>query len=124
MFHGGDLKRAVESPLKTDRRNRLSAERPAANRAGVCAGQDFQIIGEFLQPLDTREELARAGLRLAGQFGSADVADHQRVPGQQKPRVGSAGLVRDQQGNVLRRVPRSMQHPGLYVAEIQQVSIA
>ena len=85
--------RLVVSPLKPDRGRRLAAQAAPADRAGIRARQHFQIIGKRLEPLCASKQGARAVFGLAGELGSAEIANHERVARQHKPRLVGTGPI-------------------------------
>ena len=65
-------------------------------------GPDLDLVGQRHQPLVQRaEDLGRALARLDREVGAGDVADEQRVAGQDRDRIAAAGGVAEQERGVL-----------------------
>ena len=93
---------AVEAPLEADRRARLLAHpRAAAERAADVPGPDLSEVPERQQALDRGIEAPRPFLLVDREIGSRDVADEERVAGDDQPRLVAARLVGDEVRRVL-----------------------
>ena len=93
----------IRAPLAADRRRRLLAHAgAAAHRAADVAGPDLDVVAQAEQAVQRRVQLARAVLGLDGEVGPRDVADEQRVAGQERPVV-------DEERAVLGTVARARQ---------------
>ncbi len=93
---------AVEAPLEADRRSRLLAHPgTSAERAADVPGPDLREVPERQETLQRLVEPARALLLVDGEIGPGDVADEERVPGDDEPRLVSPAFVRDEVGGVL-----------------------
>ena len=74
----------------------------AAERAAEVPGPDLDLVGQRQQPLVQRaEDVGRALARLDREVGAGDVADEQRVAGQDRDRVAAAAGVAEQERGVL-----------------------
>jgi hypothetical protein len=119
-----DLQQAVEAPLEADRRPGLLAHpRATAERAADVPGPGLREVVELEQPPDGAEELARALLLLDGQVGPRDVADEERVAGEDEPRLAGAARVLHEVGEVLGAVARRREGPDLDVADPHHVCV-
>jgi hypothetical protein len=91
------------------------------------AGVDFQVIRQRQQHLEqARVQPPRlaGGLFLAQQIGPPDVADEERVAGEDEPRLLGAGAVADQQAEALGRVAGGVEDPHEVVAQLDLLAIA
>src|SRR5205823_9439369 len=87
-----DAEVPVEAPLEADRRARLLAHpAAAAERAADVAGPQLDAVAELEQPSQRAEEVAGPFLGLDGEIRACDVADEERVAGQDEPRLVGAG---------------------------------
>src|SRR6185437_15355855 len=86
--------------LKADGRPRFSAEPAAADRAGIGAGHDLDIVRKLPQPARAVEQLLRPFLGIGRKLGAAEIADHQRVASEHKPRLLAARVVGDENADV------------------------
>ena len=75
-------------------------------------GQDLEVVGQGCAAARRSEERARALLRARGELGAAHVAHHERVPGEDEPRLGTARPIGHHERHVLGRVARHMEHLG------------
>ena len=103
---------------------RLAAQRPGAVRRvdGGGVGKRQQLVAQRV--VQQAAEVVRRPPERHAQIGTADVADEQRVAGQDGLRLGGAaiGIVDDQRdrlGRVTRRLERLQPHP----AEIDDVAV-
>jgi hypothetical protein len=74
--------------------------------------------------LHAAEEGARAFFRAGRQFGSAEIAHHERVTSEPEPWLVGAGSIGDQEGDVLGGVSRRMQDRDQDVAPLSPFSRA
>ena len=94
---------ALWRTLVPDRRGDLHVHpRPAAQRAAEVPGPDLALARQRQQRVAQRAEHApRALLLVDREVGAGDVADEQRVAGQDGPRLGAAGGVDQRERRVL-----------------------
>ena len=81
------------------------------------------MVGQGLQPLQAREQRSRAACGVFGEFGAPDIADHQRMAGQDEPRLVRPRAVGDDEAHMLRRMARRVYYIDDDIAERQPVSI-
>ena len=106
-----DLQERLACALEADRRGDLQVHaRAAAERAAEVAGPHLARLGEVQQRVVERaEDVARALRLVHGEIRAGDVADEQRVAGQDGPRLVAAGRVGEREGRVLGPVPGRVQ---------------
>src|SRR6185437_14379504 len=119
-----DAERPVVAPLEANGGDRVGAETTATDGSGVGAGKDLEIVGECFQLLHAPEQVLRALFGVDGKLGSTEIADHQRVAGEDEPRLLCPRAVAHQQADVLRRVAGRVQHFGHDVAKRQHFLVA
>ena len=123
------LQRVVRSALFADGRERLLAQRLAAERAGAVRRIDEAVVGQR-QELGLQRVVEQAAERRgrpaegAAQVGPPDVADEQRVAGQHGVRVRVAAVaIEHQQRDRFRRVARRLERLEPHAAEIDRVAV-
>ena len=83
----GDREEAVRPPLVAERRARLLAQaRAAAERAADVAGPDLDRVVEVVEAAQGGVQRACALARVGGEVGTPDLADEQRIAGQERER--------------------------------------
>src|SRR5207237_2835263 len=97
-----------------------------ACRAGAVRGPDLDVVGEGEQlsvqrVVEHRRHRLRRVAARAGQIGAADVADEERVAGEDARR---AAALDDEPGDRLRRVAGRLERAQLDVAEGEDVAVA
>ena len=105
----GCARTAVVAALEADRRERITREASAADRAPVVARIDENVVGQLEQTLDRPVEVFRRRLGPAAgvEVRTTDVANEQRVAGEYKPRLfRPSAPVCDKVGVVRRCVAR------------------
>ena len=111
--------------LEADRRGGLEVDPgAAAERAAEVARPDLDLVVERQQPLVQRAE--HLGGTLAGldrQVGAGDVADEQRVAGEQRPGRAAAAGVAEQEGRCARAGARGCGSPRSHLAQLQRPAV-
>src|SRR5215216_2838085 len=98
-----EVEQPIEAALEADRRPRLLAHpSAAAEGASYVARPGLREIVELEQAMHRRPELPGTFLGLDRQVGACEVADEERIPGDDEPGLLSAAGVGDQVGGVLR----------------------
>ena len=112
---------AVVGALEADRRGALQVDPgAAAERAAEVAGPDLDLVVQRQQPLVQRVEHLRGALaRLDRQVGAGDVADEERVAGEERPGRAAAARVAEQEAGVLGPVAGGVDRLDREVAERQ-----
>src|SRR5438477_2355436 len=100
--------RVVEAALEADRRRRLRAHRPAAQRAGHVAGIHLDAVAELGEPVQRTEEILGSVVRFDREVGPGRVTDEEGVAGEDEPRLVAATAVAHREGTVLGTVPGRM----------------
>ena len=124
-FRGGGPEGGVVLALEADRRGRLVVDRGApAHRSAEMAGPDLHVIVQGQQaPVQRIEDRLRAVAGLDRQIRARDVADEQRVAGQDRPGiVGASGIVQHERG-VLGAVAGRMHRLDLQVAHAKPPAV-
>ena len=123
------LQRVVGAPLFADGRHRFLAQCLAAQRPGAVSGVHGGAVGKRQQLVAERvvqqasEVVGRPSERHA-QIGTTDVADEQRVAGQDGLRLGGAAIeIVDDQRNRLGRVSRRLERLQPHSTEIDDVAV-
>src|SRR5262249_24243769 len=120
------LERRIEAALEAAGRAGLAAEAFAACGAPEMSGENLEVIRQG-QDLSVQALVKRGGeLRFrAGpdEVGAADPAGEERVAGQDQPGLRGSGLVRDQDRDAVRRVPRRVQDRERDVAQIDPLAV-
>ncbi len=95
------------------------------------AGPDLEIVGLGLEALDAPEQRPRRRFHRAldprgalEQVGPSHVAHEDEVAGDRSDRLGRRGAVGDEEGEVLRRVPRRMQRLDPHATHVERVPVA
>src|SRR5262249_57387163 len=106
------VERGSEGAREADGRAGLAAETLAARGAPEMSGENLEVIRQG-QDLSVQALVKRCGeLRFrAGpdEVRATDSAGEERVAGQDEPGLRGSGLVRDQDRDAVRRVPRRVQ---------------
>ena len=124
------LQRVVRTPLLADGRERLLAQRLAAERTGAVRGVDQAGVGQRheLGPQRVVEHPAKVvggPAERHPQIRPADVADEQRVAGEDRVRLGGAALeVVDEDGNRFGGVARRLERGQADLAELDDIAVA
>src|SRR5579875_606107 len=113
----------VVPPFEAERGDRMSAQSSPAHRAGEGSRVDQEVVGEREQAREAVVERCGPGVQIARQLDPSDVADHQRVAREEQPGVRAAGPVSDQEAEVLRRVPGSVEDLELDVAQRDRIPV-
>jgi hypothetical protein len=108
----GHHQHRVVAKLEPDRRARLRAQsRPPAQRAANVRRPHLDVVAERDQRLQTRAQDLRAFSGVQDEVGPGDVADQERIPCEQQPRLFSPGEVADREREMLGSMPRRCDRP-------------
>src|SRR5213078_350888 len=130
LHEAGDVRmfeRWVVAALETDARERIARESAATDGTAVVARVDEEVIGQLEQTLNRVMELCGRWLRAAArvQVRTTDVADEERVTGEDKPGFfRPAALICDQVGIVRGCVPRCRQRSHDRVPELDDLTVS
>ena len=114
----------VEAALEADCRARLLAHpRAAAERPADVAGPSLREVVQLEQPVERSEELTRTLLGLDREVGTCDVADEERVAGDDQPGLFAARSVGDDVRRVLGPVARSGEGGDAHTADRDGVPV-
>ena len=121
----GDRQRRVVGALEADRRGALQVDPgAAAERAAEVAGPDLDLVVQRQQPVVQRvEHLRGAFARLDRQVGAGDVADEERVAGEERPGGAAAARVGEQEAGVLGPVAGGVDRLDREVADRQRPAV-
>ncbi len=101
----------------------LRAHALATQRARDVPGVDLDAVRELQQAMQAVEQTLGALVGLDRQVGPRSVADEQRVPGQQEPRLLGACPVGDRETAVLGPVPRRVNHVQPHAADVDRLPV-
>jgi hypothetical protein len=101
----------------------LPLKSAAAHGTRIGTGQHLDRVGQPLQALQAHEQGECTIRWVVDKFGSADIADHQGVAGQNEPRLIRSRAVGDQEADMLGRVAGRVHHIDNDVAQRQAVAI-
>jgi hypothetical protein len=123
---GGDRQRRVVGALEADRRGALQVDPgAAAERAAEVAGPDLDLVVQLKQPVvQGVEHLRGAFARLDRQVWTGDVADEERVAGEERPGSAPAARVGEQEAGVLGAVAGGVDRLDRQVAQGQLPAVA
>ena len=128
LFRHG-LQRVIQSPLISERRDRVGGKLLAAERAGAVRRINQRLVGKRQQlvvqrVVKMRAEIVGGPAQRGAQVGAADVADEQRVAGEDGVRFGRVLLqIEHQDRDGLDGVARGFQHLQAQAREVERVAV-
>src|SRR6516225_10767401 len=82
------------------------------------------MVRECLEPLHAGKQIACAFLRTRRKFGSAKIADHEGMAGQNEPRFLRTGVIGNYKRDVFRRVAGSVHYLDCDVSQFEHIAVA